>query len=113
MCGKNKCFRSIQINQPTRCNKISQVYYWTFQHVSGILTPIIRSSTTAVADPGLPLERGGSSAVGRGRAGPVRPRPSGPVPDFSGIALPLPLPFTFQLSHSAQSCSCGSNTLWR
>jgi hypothetical protein len=39
------------------------------QHVSGILTPITRSSTTAVAASGLLLERGGSSAVGRGRAG--------------------------------------------
>jgi len=42
---------------------------FTAQHVSGILTPIIRSSTTAVAASGLPLERGGSSAVGRGRSG--------------------------------------------
>jgi hypothetical protein len=41
----------------------------TAQHVSGILRPIIRSLSTAVADSGLPLERGGSSAVGRGRAG--------------------------------------------
>ena len=41
----------------------------TAQHVSVILMPIIRSSTTAVAASGLPLERGGSSAVGRGRAG--------------------------------------------
>jgi len=41
----------------------------TAQHVSGILMPIIRSSTTAVASSGLPLERGGSSAVGRGRSG--------------------------------------------
>ena len=41
---------------------------FTAQHVSGALTPIIRSSTTAVAASGLPLERGGSSAVGRGRA---------------------------------------------
>jgi hypothetical protein len=40
----------------------------TAQHVSGILVPIIRCSTTAVAASGLPLERGGSSAVGRGRA---------------------------------------------
>jgi hypothetical protein len=40
----------------------------TAQHVSDILTPIIRSSTTAVAASGLPLERGDSSAVGRGRA---------------------------------------------
>ena len=31
--------------------------------------PIIRSSTAAVAASGLPVERGGSSAVGRGRAG--------------------------------------------
>jgi len=31
--------------------------------------PIIRSLSTAVASSGLPLERGGSSAVGRGRSG--------------------------------------------
>ena len=40
----------------------------TAQHVSGILTPIIRSSTTAVATSGLPSKLGDSSAVGRGRA---------------------------------------------
>jgi hypothetical protein len=45
----------------------------TAQHVSGILMPIIWSSTTAVAASGLPLERGGSSAVGRGRAGRTGP----------------------------------------
>jgi hypothetical protein len=39
----------------------------TGQHVSGILMPIIRSLSTAVAASGLPLERGGSSGVGRGR----------------------------------------------
>jgi hypothetical protein len=38
------------------------------QHVSGILLPIIRSLSTAAAASGLPLERGDSSAVGRGRA---------------------------------------------
>jgi hypothetical protein len=38
----------------------------TAQHVTGILMPIIRSLSTAVAASGLPLERGGSSAVGRG-----------------------------------------------
>jgi hypothetical protein len=41
----------------------------TAQHVSGILMPIIRSISTAVAASGLPLERGGSSVVGRVRAG--------------------------------------------
>jgi hypothetical protein len=41
----------------------------TAQHISGILMSIIRSLSTAVAASGLPLERGSSSAVGRGRAG--------------------------------------------
>jgi hypothetical protein len=41
----------------------------TVQHVSGILLPIIRSLSTAVAASGLLLERGGSSAVRRGRSG--------------------------------------------
>ena len=41
----------------------------TAQHVSGILMPIIRSLSTAVAASSLPLERGGSSVVGRGRSG--------------------------------------------
>jgi hypothetical protein len=43
----------------------------TAQHVSGILMPITRNSTTAIAASGLPLERGGSDAVGCGRAGPA------------------------------------------
>ena len=56
----------------------------TDQHVSGILIPIIRSSTTVVAASGLPLERGDSSAVGRGRAGrPARPRPTALLPPRS------------------------------
>jgi hypothetical protein len=40
----------------------------TAQHVLGILMPIIRSLSTAVAASGLPSELGDSSAVGRGRA---------------------------------------------
>jgi hypothetical protein len=43
----------------------------TAQNVSGILMPIISSLSTAVAVSGLPLERGGSSVVGRGRSGPT------------------------------------------
>jgi hypothetical protein len=42
----------------------------TAQHVSGILMPVIRSLSTAVAASGLPLERGGSSVVAHGRSGP-------------------------------------------
>jgi hypothetical protein len=43
----------------------------TAQHVSGILMPIIRSPSTAVAASGLPLEWGGSSVVCRGRTDPA------------------------------------------
>jgi hypothetical protein len=40
----------------------------TTQHISGILMPIIRSLSTAVAASGLLLGRGGSIVVGRGRS---------------------------------------------
>ena len=55
----------------------------TAQHISGILMPITRSSSTAVAASGLPLERGGSSVVGRGRSEPDRPRPTALLPPRS------------------------------
>jgi hypothetical protein len=47
--------------------------------------PIIRSLSTVAAASGLPLERGGSSAVGRGLSGcqPVRPRPTALLPPRS------------------------------
>jgi hypothetical protein len=50
----------------------------TAQHVSGILMRIIRSLSNAVAASGLPLERGGSSSVGRGQSSlqTDRPRPT-------------------------------------
>jgi hypothetical protein len=51
----------------------------TAQHVSGIFMPIIRSLSTAVAASGLPLERSGSSAVGR----QDRPRPTALLPPRS------------------------------
>ena len=40
----------------------------TAQHVSGIHMPITRSLSIAVTASGLTLERGGNSAVGRGRS---------------------------------------------
>jgi len=52
----------------------------TAQHVSVILMPIIRSLSTAVLTSGLPLERGGSSVIGRGRSGPDRTGPDRPRP---------------------------------
>jgi hypothetical protein len=47
--------------------------------------PIIKSLSIAVAVSGLPLERGGSSVVGRGRSGPQpdRPRPTTLLPSRS------------------------------
>jgi hypothetical protein len=58
------------------------------QHVSGILMSIIRSSTTAVAASGFPLESGGSSAVGRGRAG--RPEAATAVVELLMMGMRMP-----------------------
>ena len=58
------------MNQPSRHSNVSGLLLVVTiaQYVSGIRMPIIRSSITAVAASGVPLERGGSSVVGRGRA---------------------------------------------
>jgi phosphopantetheine adenylyltransferase len=56
---KDICFKNtltFQINQPTRCNNFSSLLLdnlCTAQHVSGVLMPTIRSSTTAVAASGF------------------------------------------------------------
>jgi len=45
--------------------------------------PSSGTTTTAVAASGLPSELGDSSAVGRGWAGPARPRPTALLPPRS------------------------------
>jgi hypothetical protein len=65
----------------------------TAQHVSGILMPIIRRSTTAVAASGLPSELGDSSAFGRGRAG----QPEAATAVVELLMMGMRMPETFEL----------------
>jgi hypothetical protein len=52
---KSMHHHTIQINQPTRCSNLSSLLLdiYVQLNVSGILTPIIRSSTTALAASGF------------------------------------------------------------
>jgi len=60
------------MNQPTRCSNFTgfllvvEIQLNMFRAFS---CPSSGATITAVAASGIPLERGGSSAVGRGRAG--------------------------------------------
>jgi hypothetical protein len=84
---KSAHHRTFKLNQPTRCSKFSSVLLV----ISVLLNmfrasscPSSRATTTAVAASGLPSECGGSSAVGRGRAGrPAWPRPTALLPPRS------------------------------
>jgi len=61
------------MNQPTRCSS-SQVYYLSLKYSStrfGHPHVHHQGLNTVVAASCLPLERGCSSAVGRGRTGPT------------------------------------------
>ena len=82
----------------------------TAQHVSGILMYIIRSLSTAAAASGLPLERGGSSVVGRGPSGcqPDQPRPTALLPPRS---YGLRHPQHTQISSNSSTIAADSNTV--
>jgi len=68
--------------------QVSQVYYLTFMCGStcfGRLHAHHQKLTTALTASGFTLERGGSSVVGRGLAGPARPRPTTLLPPRSKV----------------------------
>jgi hypothetical protein len=58
------------------------------KHVSDILMPIIRSLSTAVIASDLPLERGGSSVIGRGQSGPLKMSGTSSCPSSGAYQLP-------------------------
>jgi hypothetical protein len=69
---------AIQINQPTRCNNFSSLLLDVYIHLNMFRAsshPSSGAQQLQYQPLVLPLERGGSSVVGRGRAGPGRAGP--------------------------------------
>jgi hypothetical protein len=62
----------------------------TVQHVSVILMAIIRSLSTAISSSGKPLERGGSSVVGRGRFGNCKTEVAAAVDKLLMMGMKMP-----------------------
>jgi hypothetical protein len=88
--------KKIQLNQPTRCNSFSCLLFDVYVQLNMFRASSRPSSGAQQLQQqplGLPLERGGSSAVGRGRPG--RPEPSKKIQlnqptrcnNFSGLLL--------------------------
>jgi hypothetical protein len=80
-----------QINQPDE--SIAQIYFLSFKYsstVSGILMSIIRSSITAVAASGLPLERGGSSFLCYHHSSTVKPEAATAVVELLMMGVRTP-----------------------
>ena len=84
--SSHQLFSHFQLNQPTRCSSFLSLLLDVYVQFSMFRAPSCPSSgaTTAVAASGLPSELGDSSAVGRRRAGPARPRPTALSPRSNG-----------------------------
>jgi hypothetical protein len=98
----------------------------TAQHASGIVMPVMRSLSTAVATSGLQLERGGSSVLGRGQSGwqPDRLQPMTLLPPRSNgkpeaatavdkvLMMGMRMPETCWAVFMRQTVNLGDRCIW-